>query len=284
MTAQIWLLAGITFLMLTAAALLVMTVQARKLKVSAADFSRPGESPLRLVLLSDLHISKMPIHWDYIGTKISKADPDFVVVTGDLIFSRKDGPAVLSFFRLLITYVDCPVYITYGNHDNNKLFHRDPALKRAFTQELEGISHRIHVIERKTVTFSDRQRNVVICGLPDFQEGETDWESQVQGAREQADRLSAVLLIASHSPELLTRLKDGCANLGVFGHYHDGQVHLPGRAEFRLLRRADKLACQGYIYGCYIYKGTPIYITSGLGNTNLAIRYGSTPEIVVITF
>ena len=61
-------------------------------------------------------------------------------------------------------------------------------------------------------------------------------------------------------------------------------MRLPGRPEFRILRRFDRLACQGYIYGRYTYKGTPIYITSGLGNSELAIRLGSTPEVAVITF
>lgn len=285
MTAQIWMLICITLLLFGAAALVVMMQQARKLAVKKADFSVSDRSPFRFVLISDLHISKLPIHWDYICTNIAKAAPDFVVVAGDLIFSKKDGPHVLSFFTLLTEYVSCPIYVTYGNHDNNKLFLHDAGLKRAFSDELERISSRVCVLENKNLIYTNDDRKVVLCGLMDFGSKVPGMaEQQWKEAQEQAGKISAPLLVVSHNADILMELPEHCADLAVFGHYHDGQVHLPGRAEFKVLRRHDKLACQGYIYGSYQYKGTPIYITSGLGNTNLAIRYKSTPEIAIITF
>ena len=285
MSAQIWMLICITFLMLGAAALVVMMQQARKLTVRKEDFTVKDERPLRFALISDLHISKLPIHWDYICTNISKGAPDFVVVAGDLIFSKKDGPTVLSFFELLTTYVDCPVYVTYGNHDHNKLFYRDTGLRRAFTNELESVSSQIHVIEDKNIVYTVDGRSVVLCGLSDFGTGDPEGaEERLRAASELAVKMSASVLLVSHNADILLKLPERCADLAVFGHFHDGQVHLPGRAEFKVLRRHDILACRGYIYGRYIYNGTPIYITSGLGNTNLAIRYKSVPEIALITF
>ena len=285
MTAQIWMLIGITLLMLGAAALVVMVQQARKLTVRKEDFTAEGKRPLRLALISDLHISKLPIHWDYICTNISKAAPDFVVVAGDLIFSKKDGPLVLSFFELLAEYADCPIYVTYGNHDNNKLFCHDAGLRKAFTNELENVSFKIHVIEDKNIAYTVDGRSVVLCGLSDFGTGDPEGaEERLREASEMAGKMSASILLISHNADILLKLPERCADLAVFGHYHDGQVHLPGRAEFKVLRRHDILACRGYIYGRYVYQGTPVYITSGLGNTNLAIRYGSVPEIALITF
>ncbi len=285
MSAQIWMLICITFLMLGAAALVVMIQQARKLTVRKEDFTTGDRAPLRFALISDLHISKMPIHWDYICTNISKVAPDFVVVAGDLVFSKKDGPTVLSFFRLLADYTECPIYVTYGNHDNNKLFCRDTGLKRAFTNEIESISSKIHVIEDKNIVYTVNGRSVVLCGLSDFGTGDPEGaEERLRAASELADKMSASVLLVSHNADILLKLPERCADLAVFGHFHDGQVHLPGRAEFRVLRRHDILACRGYIYGRYVYNGTPVYITSGLGNTNLAIRYGSVPEIALITF
>lgn len=285
MTAQIWMLICITLLLFGAAALIVMMQQARKLAVKKADFTVSDRSPFRFVLISDLHISKLPIHWDYICTNIAKATPDFVVVAGDLIFSKEDGPHVLSFFTLLTEYVDCPIYVTYGNHDNNKLFGRDTGLRRAFTNELESVSSKIHVIENKNMIYTVDGRSVMLCGLSDFGTGDPESaEARLREASKLAGKMSIPILLVSHNADILLKLPERCADLAVFGHHHDGQVHLPGRAEFKVLRRHDKLAYQGYIYGSYQYKGTPIYITSGLGNTNLAIRYKSTPEIAVITF
>ena len=285
MTAQIWMLTGIVLLLFGAAVLVVMQQQARKLTVREEDFTKEGETPIRFVLLSDIHISKMPIRWEYVCDRIARATPDFVAVAGDLIFSKKDGPAALSFFECLLGYVSCPIYIVYGNHDLGKLFETDPGLKNAFTREMHSLSPLVHVIEDRNIIYTKDGRSVVLCGLTDFRTMEAAAvRAQWEEARALAGKMDASLLLISHNPDILTEFPDACADLAVFGHYHDGQVHLPGRIEFSLLRPADQLASEGYIYGRYTYKGTPVYITSGIGNTNLAIRYKSTPEVVVICF
>lgn len=282
MNIEIWLILIIAMLLFFAAALFVMIRQASKLKITEADFTKDGKEPVRFVLISDLHISLMPIHWDYICTNISKANPSFVVVAGDLVFKKKDGSTVLSFFELLAQYVSCPIYVVYGNHDNNKLFEHDEVRRKAFTETLEDISSRIKVIENKSVLFQQEERTVLICGARDFRKITPETIAHIKKNREEAGNKGCDFLLVSHNPGLLDLLDNNTADLAVMGHYHDGQVHLPFRSEFRILRRKDKIACKGYIYGKCFYKGTPVYITSGLGNTNLAIRYKSTPEIAVI--
>ncbi len=283
MNIEIWLLAGIVLLVFVAAALAVMIQQAKKLKISEVDFTTEGKKPVRFVLISDLHISLLPIHWDYICTNISKAAPAFVVVAGDLIFRKKDSSTVLSFFELLVQYVDCPIYVTYGNHDNNKLFADDEPYRKYFTDTLENISRKIKVVEEESQLYTGESRKILICGTRDFRRRLPDTADRVRREKERAGKMDASLLLVSHNPGILDILDENCADLAVMGHYHDGQVHLPFRMEFKILRRKDKLACKGYIYGKHVYRGTPVYITSGLGNTNLAIRYKSTPEIAVIT-
>jgi predicted MPP superfamily phosphohydrolase len=282
MNIEIWLMLIITMLLFFAAALFVMIRQASKLKITEADFTKEGKEPVRFVLISDLHISLMPIHWDYICTNISKAQPDFVVVAGDLIFKKKDGGIVLSFFEMLAGYVSCPVYVVYGNHDNNKLFEHDDNLKKTFTETLEAISSRIKVIENKSVVFTKNEREIHISGTKDFRSMTADTVDFVKNELADARTGGRDFILVTHNPGILEILEENTADLVVAGHYHDGQVYLPLRTEFGILRRKDKLACKGVIYGKHIYKKTPLYITSGLGNTNLAIRYKSTPEIAVI--
>ncbi|MBE7057223.1 MAG: hypothetical protein E7388_07295 [Ruminococcaceae bacterium] len=282
MNIEIWLMLIIAMLLFGAAALFIMIRQASKLKITEADFTKEGKEPVRFVLISDLHISLMPIHWDYICTNISKAQPSFVVVAGDLVFKKKDGSGVLFFFKLLTEYVTCPIYVVYGNHDNNKLFEHDEKLKKSFTETLEMISSRIKVIENRTVLFQQEDREISICGAEDFRVISKKTTDFIKNERSKAKEKGQDFLLVSHNPGILEILEEETADLAVLGHYHDGQVHLPFRTEFHILRRKDKLACKGYIYGKHTYKKTPIYITSGLGNTNLAIRYKSTPEIAVI--
>ncbi len=280
---EIWLMFIIAMLLFVAAALFIMIRQASKLKITEADFTKEGKEPVRFVLISDLHISLMPIHWDYICTNISKAQPEFVVVAGDLVFKRKDGSTVLFFFELLTQYVTCPIYVVYGNHDNNKLFCHEDGMKKAFTETLEDISSRIKVIENESLLFEKGDREIVICGTRDFRTITPETITFVKEVKEKARKNGQELLLVSHNPGIMDVLDENTADLAVMGHYHDGQVHLPFRAEFRIMRRKDKMACRGYIYGKHFYRKTPLYITSGLGNTNLAIRYISTPEIAVIT-
>lgn len=282
MRIEIWLLIALVLLMFAAAALILMGKQAKKLIVRRVDFSRRGTAPLRCVLLSDIHISRLPIHWDYIFTKISKEQPDFVLVAGDLVYGKKDGQAVFDFFALLIDYINCPIYVVFGNHDNNNLFNGEQWAKDLFTKRLEDVSSRIRVLENESVLFQSGERSVLICGLGDIQSNQADVAAVLQQKRAEADRASAKLLLLSHNPDILTRLPEKSADLGFFGHTHNGQVVLPLRMEFKLLRKKDILPGEGYIYGEYTYKGMPIYISAGLGNTVLAIRYKTTPEIVSV--
>ena len=279
---EIWLLIGTVLLLFAAALLTVMSKQARKLIIRHIDFSKPGNRPLRCVLLSDLHVSRLPIHWDYIFTKISKEQPDFLLIAGDLANGEKDGPAILDFFTVLTAYTACPVYVVYGNHDNNHLFHNEPSAKKIFTKRLTEISSRIRVLENESELFQSEDRSILLCGLGDVQSNQADVAALLRQKRKEADAAGAALLLLSHNPDILLRLDPRCADFGFFGHTHNGQVLLPFRLEFKLLRRKDILPGQGYIYGPYTYKEMPIYISAGLGNSVLAIRYKTTPEIVSV--
>ena len=282
MRIEIWLLIGLVLLLFAAAALILMGKQAKKLTVRRIDFSQRGTQPIRCVLLSDIHVSRLPIHWDYIFTKISKEQPEFILVAGDLADGKKDGQAVLDFFTVLTDYISCPIYVVYGNHDNSYLFNKEQWAKDLFTKRLEDISSRIRVLENESVFYKNEERSVLICGLGDILTNQADVAAIMRQNKREAEEMKAKLLLLSHNPDILTKLDDNCADAGFFGHTHNGQVILPRRLEFKLLRKKDILPGEGYIYGEYTYKGIPVYISGGLGNSVLAIRYRTTPEIVSV--
>ena len=277
-----FILIFITAVILAGAFLLIeMLRQAKKLKIEYQDFfmsENDKENPVKIVLLTDIHVSRLPINWDYIGTMVSKENPDVIMLAGDYVYDPGEGPLALEFLQCFANFTDCPVYLTYENHDNKKTFGYSEEKKAAFTKEVESISPRFHVLDNESVETEFRGRKIRICGVGDYRT--SDKETDRRNMPVKKDGYYSILL--SHNPDILTYLPDGCADLGLFGHYHNGQVRLPFRTEFSILRRRDLLANKGYIYGKYDYRGTPIYISSGLGNANMPIRFMTEAEIAVI--
>lgn len=220
---EIWLLFGLALLLSAAAALILMGRQAKKLAVRRIDFSQRGVQPVRCVLLSDIHISRLPIHWDYVFTKISKEQPDFILIAGDLADGRKDGQAVLDFFTVLVDYTACPIYVVYGNHDNSYLFNKEQWAKDLFTKRLEDVSSRIRILENESILFKNDERSIMICGLGDILTNETDVAAVLRQQKKEAGEKNAKLVLLSHNPDILTKLDENCADIGFFGHTHNGR-------------------------------------------------------------
>ena len=94
---RIWLFIITVLLLAGAIGFIEMLRQAKKLKIVSEEFFIDEEdrnNPVRIVFLSDIHISRLPIHWDYIGTMVSKQNPDLILLAGDLVYDPKDGPDI----------------------------------------------------------------------------------------------------------------------------------------------------------------------------------------------
>jgi predicted MPP superfamily phosphohydrolase len=78
----------------------------------------------------------------------------------------------------------------------------------------------------------------------------------------------------SHGPAVTDSL-DGRASLVVAGHTHGGQIFLPFVTQRLLTLR--------WLRGAYEVDGRPLYVTSGVGNSVLPIRFGVPPELVLLT-
>ncbi len=280
---------------------LIMNRQARRLQVVRQTLrAREGDPfPVKFVLLSDLHLPRMPLSWEMIFRSILLEKPSFVVITGDLCDSQQATGQVLSFVALLAERVRRPVYITYGNHDNQGAFCGNTALKRSFTRMLEDQSPFVKVLENECDVLNcdaygswyapgephpgRETRTIYLGGLGDWRSDQEPKQELVRQWRCQAKNNDGFLLLATHNSDILLDLEEGCCDALVAGHTHAGQIWMPFQWEFRLLRMKDKLARKGYIYGKLDYKKIPFYITSGLGCSVLPMRFRSCAEIAVLT-
>lgn len=84
------------------------------------------KSDFRILQLTDLHIGdkdNQELHYKFLDLTIAEANPDFIVVTGDLFTFSSQATAVK-----LFDYLDSkgkPWTVTYGNHDEQCYFSVD---------------------------------------------------------------------------------------------------------------------------------------------------------------
>ncbi len=259
-------------------ACMVMMQCARRLVVTRKEIIGRGV-PCTFALLSDIHIATMPVAMRKIIDAVKNDRPDFIIITGDLCNRLQETGRAAYFVDVLARHVQIPIYITFGNHEN-EIFKEQPELRKAYIRELSLLSPQIKILEEDYVVYG----NTLIGGLNDVRTCSADVEGLVSkwGKKAEEDNLSFVL--ATHNPDMLLKLQSVPAehrpHLTVCGHTHGGQIHTPFNLEFTVLKK-DQLPQRGYFYGYHDYNGFPLYITSGLGCSLLPIRFGSFAEVAI---
>lgn len=112
------------------------------------------EGTFSILQLTDLHIGSMPFHeqdgytFQHIKDMTEKANPDLIVITGDLIWSEGVPGPEKSFDELIkvLNELNKPIAITYGNHDSEE------GITRTELREMEGkIEQVVHKKHRHIV-------------------------------------------------------------------------------------------------------------------------------------
>jgi predicted MPP superfamily phosphohydrolase len=97
-----------------------------------------------------------------------------------------------------------------------------------------------------------------------------------QGLRQQ----SRCVLAISHNPDIVLHIPEDSVDLLIAGHFHGGQMWMPFKLEYLLLRK-DKVSRMGHIKGFSVIRRNRIYISRGLGTVLFPLRFFSVPEVTV---
>jgi predicted MPP superfamily phosphohydrolase len=223
-------------------------------------------SGFRIVQVSDLHIgATLGGEWlARIVEEVNAADPDVVVITGDLV----DG-SVAQLRAEVAPLADLRarhgVYFVTGNHEYYSGVD-------AWLEELRRLGIRPLCNER--VSIGDGDQSFDLAGVH-------DWGARRLRHRHQPDLARALegrdpsreLVLLAHQPKQIHEAERLGVGLQLSGHTHGGQIFPWG-----LFVRLD----QPYVAGLSQHGSAHIYVSRGTGFWGPPMRVAAPPEISVL--
>ena len=213
-----------------------------------------------IVQVSDLHNQVFGVDSSILIDEIKKADPDMIVITGDIVDKTHTSYGIaLSFVEKAVGI--CPVYYVTGNHE---VWLDGPEAEEFFAQ-MKGMG----------VIFLDddyiETSSYVLAGIADKSLDSFD-------AYPAFDDSKPVIMFA-HEPQYYSLYQSLGADLVLCGHYHGGQMIIPGvggfmSPEFEFFPKPYE--------GVTDYSGMQLVLSRGLGNSIFPVRINNYPELVVI--
>ncbi|MGY1689320.1 metallophosphoesterase [Geodermatophilus sp. SYSU D01105] len=256
----------------------------------------PGAAPLRVLHLSDLHMTAAQRSKQEWVASLAELEPDLVVDTGDNLAGADAVPGTL---RALEPLLDRPGAFVPGSNDYYaprpknplKYFKRDH--KRVHGDPLPWPDLRDGMAGRGWVDLTNARgeltvggRRIVLAGVDDSHI-RRDRYDRVAGP---ADPTADLRIGLAHSPEprVLDRFAADGYDLLLCGHTHGGQLRVPfygalvtncgiDRDRVRWLHRwAEPSAAHP--------NGTWLHVSAGLGTSPYApVRFACPPEATLLT-
>ena len=217
---------------------------------------------LRIAQVSDLHNAQFGRDNRKLLQLLQEAQPDIILLTGDLIDSRRtDLEPAIAFCKVAATLA--PTYYTPGNHESR--------IPESYAQLRAALSQLgVVILENESVPFQKGSDSITVTGLMDPDFG-TVWPEL------QADNYQIVL---SHRPELLDRYADMELDLVFAGHAHGGQFRLPFIGG---LFAPHQGFFPQYTSGVHTKGAATLVISRGLGNVPIIPRCNNRPELILVT-
>lgn len=228
-------------------------------------------SGFRIAQISDLHNAEFGEENEKLLSMLAGASPDIIVLTGDLIDSRRTDVDVAADFAARAMEI-APVYYVTGNHEN-RLKTEFPKLEKRLKNA--GVT----VLRNESVVLEQDGQQIQLLGVDDITFYTKNWEDPLieDLERLKADDLYTVLL--SHRPDLLKLYEKTGIDLVFTGHAHGGQIRFP---RIGGLFAPDQGFFPQYDSGMYTQGDTHMMVSRGLGNSLFPFRINNPPEIVVV--
>ena len=230
----------------------------------------PAFDGLRIVELADLHCRVFGRGSRRLLAAVRRAEPDLICIDGDLFDEHTDLAMLPPLLRGLCAIA--PVYYVTGNHE-----WRVPGLRGILAQMRAcGVT----VLQDDWRVLRRGEDALIVAGTDDPcgpAERKTPAEL-IADIRAEAGE-AAFLLLLAHRNDQLPQWSALGVQAVLAGHCHGGVVRLPFVGG---LFGTDRRLFPAWDAGLYRQGETALYVSRGLGYTNVHFRLFNRPEVAVI--
>ena len=230
----------------------------------------PAFGGLRIVELADLHGRVFGRGSRRLLAAVRRAEPDLICIDGDLFDEHTDLAMLPPLLRGLCAIA--PVYYVTGNHE-----WRVPGLRGILAQMRTcGVT----VLQDDWRVLRRGEDALIVAGTDDPcgpAERKTPAEL-IADIRAEAGE-AAFLLLLAHRNDQLPQWSALGVQAVLAGHCHGGVVRLPFVGG---LFGTDRRLFPAWDAGLYRQGETALYVSRGLGYTNVHFRLFNRPEVAVI--
>jgi uncharacterized protein len=251
----------------------------------------PEAEPLRILHISDLHMTPGQRRKQRWVSALAGLDPDLVVVTGDNMAHPEVVPALQRTYEPLFAY---PGAFVFGSNDYSGPVWKNP-LDYVFDREGEDeYRHGAELpyeelrtvftdagwadLSNASATLKAGGREIDLVGADD---PHIDRDSY-QGLTRTPTAALAIGVVHSPEPRVLDEMAaDGCTLL-LAGHTHGGQVRVPGIGALTTNCGLDRKMARGL----HRWPGSDawLHVSAGIGTHPTApVRFACRPEASVLT-
>lgn len=213
------------------------------------------EKPLKIIHLSDLHTHKFGIREKKILGIIQQEMPDTILISGDTIANEGDWKSVGTFLSRL--HAPMGVFLVHGNWE-----HWKPNSNEHKFYEDSGITFLNNDVRQIA-------KGVWVVGLDDSLAGAPDGAALAKVPPE------AFRIVLFHSPTYFDSI-DSRVDLVLAGHTHGGQLRIPFLPPLWLPEGSGN-----YVAGWYQRGANRMYVSRGVGNSIIEMRFACRPEVTV---
>jgi hypothetical protein len=224
---------------------------------------------IRVAYLTDLHLCQDQISFALKTiNKVNKEKPDLILLGGDYVVKTiyKHKTMKPSDISKLLKQLKAKygIFMVLGNHEADKKTIKE------FANNLKDSD--IKILQNKNIKLHINDKDIYIVGIGDMA------SSRHRIAAAFKDVKNPIIAF-THSPDIFPLLPK-YVNITFAGHTHGGQVYFPFYGPVALPRHL----LGKYLKGFYEEEGKKLFVSSGIGTSQLKVRFFNLPEIIIADF